>query len=95
MKIFAVAAALWASYWGGEGFFSMRTAFFPIDEFGKYAIQAEGIRLAFTRYGGALTNLWINDTDGKEIDIALGFDFASDYLESPRNPYLGGAIGAY
>ena len=57
------------------------------------AIESEGIRLAFTNYGAALTNLWINDTNGQEIDIVLGLDHADMYLNSKLNPYLNGMVG--
>ena len=70
------------------------TALWPTDESGKYVIQLEGIRLASTNHG-ALANLWINDTNGNEIDIVLGFDNAKDYLNYNGNTYLGGAISQY
>jgi aldose 1-epimerase len=96
MKISAFATATIAalkSLWFGGSPWAGVTALWPTDESGKYIIQAEGIRLAFTNHGGALSNLWINDTNGNEVDIVLGFDHANDYLTYSGNPYLGGAIG--
>ena len=92
MGIARIATGIIAAFWSGTPFGAI-TALNPTDDFGKYVIQSEGIRLAFTRHGGALANLWINDTNGNEVDIVLGFDYASQYLNSSRNPYLGGAIG--
>ena len=93
MKIAHIAASIIAAFRSDSSPFAAITALRPTDDFGKYVIQSEGIRLAFTRHGGALANLWINDTHGNEVDIVLGFDHASEYLDSTRNPFLGGAIG--
>jgi aldose 1-epimerase len=93
MKIAQIATSIIATFRSDGSPFSAVTALRPTDDFGKYVIQSDGIRLAFTRHGGALTNLWINDTDGNEVDIVLGFDYASEYLSSTRNPFLGGVIG--
>jgi aldose 1-epimerase len=98
MKIATFAASLVATIkalWVDGSPFAGVTALWPTDDSGKYVIQAEGIRLAFTNHGGALANLWINDTNGNEIDIVLGFDHAKEYLSYNGNTYLGGAIGQY
>ncbi|KAH7310215.1 putative aldose 1-epimerase family protein [Rhexocercosporidium sp. MPI-PUGE-AT-0058] len=94
MKFTRIAASVIAAFRSGSPFAAV-TALWPTNNEGKYVIEAEGIRLAFTRHGGALANLWIKDKDGKEIDIVLGFDTANEYLNSSRNPFLGGAIGRY
>lgn len=83
------------SLWEDGSPFAGATALWPTDESGMYVIQSEGIRLAFTNHGGALANLWINDTNGNEIDVVLGFDSAKQYLNYSGNTYLGGAIGQY
>jgi aldose 1-epimerase len=96
MKVVTVTISIIAaikSVWMRGSPFAAATALFPTNEEGKYVIQAEGIRLAFTNHGGALANLWINDTKGKELDVVMGFDHANDYLKYPGNPYLNGAIG--
>jgi aldose 1-epimerase len=88
----SIGAALKAVWSGGSPFATV-TALWPTNEEGKYIIQAEGIRLALTNHGAAVTNLWINDTNGEEIDIVLGLDHADLYPELTSNPYLNGFIG--
>ncbi|KAL2833068.1 putative aldose 1-epimerase family protein [Aspergillus pseudoustus] len=96
IDIFAtsVIAAIKA-VWSRGSPFAAATALYPTNEQGKYVIQSEGIRLAFTNNGGALANLWINDTYGNEIDIVMGFNSAAEYLKYPGNPFLNGVIGRY
>lgn len=60
---------------------------------GKYEISAEGIRGLFIPYGASVANLFINDTNGIERDIVLGFDNASHYSVDPFHPHLGGVPG--
>ncbi|ETS86471.1 hypothetical protein PFICI_00299 [Pestalotiopsis fici W106-1] len=90
-----LAISIWATVkavWRGDSPFAGYTAMHPVNEEGKYVIQAEGIRLAFTNLnGGAPTNLWINDTNGNEIDVLLGLEQARDYAN--YTGLLGGAIG--
>jgi hypothetical protein len=84
----ATMKALWV---GGSPFAGF-TALWATNEDGKYVIEAEGIRLAFTnRNGGAPTNLWITDKNGNEVDILLGLDKADEYDEYVGQ--LGGTIG--
>jgi aldose 1-epimerase len=64
------------------------------DANGKYEISAEGIRGLFIPYGASIANLFINDTNGIERDIVLGFDNASHYSVDPFHPHLGGVPGA-
>lgn len=91
LSISAVAAI--KSAWTRGSPFAAATALYPTTEEGKYIIQAEGIRMAFTNYGGAVTNLWLNNSRGEEVDVILGLDQARDYEDYPGNPYLNGAIG--
>ncbi|KAJ4360568.1 uncharacterized protein N0V89_001134 [Didymosphaeria variabile] len=65
------------------------------DADGKYEISAEGIRATFIPYGASISNLFINDTNGIERDIVLGFDNASHYSVDPFHPHLGGVPGRY
>ncbi|KAE8154021.1 galactose mutarotase-like domain-containing protein [Aspergillus avenaceus] len=98
MKLFKVATAFFAavkSVWTRGNPFAALTALWPTNEEGKYVIQAEGIRLAFTNHGAALTNLWINDTRGEELDIVLGLDDPNGYPKMSSNPWLNGVIGRY
>jgi aldose 1-epimerase len=87
-------AAVWAALSGGNPF-AMHTVLYRPNTEGKYVIQSEGVRLAFTLNGGSLANLWINDTQGIERDIVLGFDSAKQYQTYKGNPYLNGIIGQY
>ncbi|KAJ0123852.1 Glycoside hydrolase-type carbohydrate-binding [Diaporthe amygdali] len=80
------------SWWDGGSPFAAYTALWPTDGEGKYIIEAEGIRMAFTAHnGGAPTNLWINDTNGNEVDIMLGLDKAEEYVN--YTGILGGTLG--
>jgi aldose 1-epimerase len=95
VKLVTIIASLTAtlkSFWVGGSPFAGFTALWPTNEEGKYIIEAEGIRLAFTnRNGGAPTNLWINDTNGNEVDIILGLDDVNGYDDFLG--LLGGTIG--
>lgn len=95
VEITRVLASLWATasaLWSGGSPFAGYTAMWPTNEEGKYVIEAEGIRLAFTNLnGGAPTNLWMNDTNGNEVDIILGLQHAKDYAD--YTGLLGGTIG--
>jgi galactose mutarotase-like enzyme len=65
------------------------------DKNGKYTIRAEGIRAMFIPYGASISNLFINDTNGIERDIVLGFDNASYYGTDKQHPHFGGVPGRY
>lgn len=92
MVLVASLAATLKSLWHGGSPFAGYTALWPTNEEGKWVIQAEGIRLAFTNAnGGVPTNLWINDTNGNEVDIILGLDDPRDYANYVGQ--LGGTIG--
>ncbi|KAK8188152.1 galactose mutarotase-like domain-containing protein [Phyllosticta capitalensis] len=62
---------------------------------GKYTISAEGIRANFIPYGASISNLFLNDSNGIERDIVLGFDNASYYSIDKLHPHLGGVPGRY
>ncbi|KAH3269460.1 hypothetical protein KXW55_003965 [Aspergillus fumigatus] len=83
------------SVWTRGSPFAALTALWPTNEEGKFIIQSEGIRLAFTNHGAALTNLWLNNTHGEEVDVLLGLDDARGYPSLQSNPYLNGVIGRY
>lgn len=95
VEIFRLLASLWATskaLWSGGCSLVGYTAMWPTNEEGKYVIEAEGIRLAFTNLnGGAPTNLWMNDTNGNKVDIILGLQYAKDYAD--YRGLLGGTIG--
>ncbi|BCR97997.1 putative aldose 1-epimerase family protein [Aspergillus luchuensis] len=89
--IFAAVKSVWTR---GSPFAAL-TALWPTNEESKFIIQSEGIRLAFTNHGAAVTNLWLNNTYGEEIDVVLGLDDARDYPALQSNPFLNGVIGRY
>lgn len=65
------------------------------DPFKKYTIKAEGIEATFIGYGATLTSLLVNDKDGKQQDVVVGFD---DPLEYPKNAetthnFFGNIVG--
>ncbi len=65
------------------------------DANGKYTISAPGIRALFVPYGASISNLFINDSQGIERDIVLGFDNASYYSIDRQHPHLGAVPGRY
>lgn len=62
---------------------------------GKYTLESEGIRAKFIPYGASISNLFINDTNGVERDIVMGFDNATYYSIDKQHPHLGGIPGRY
>lgn len=96
MKFLALTTTIFAaakSVWTRGSPFAVLSALWATNHEGKYIIESEGIRLAFTNHGAAVTNLWINNTHGEEIDIVLGLDNGDDYAKLTSNPYLNGVIG--
>lgn len=51
---------------------------------GKYTISAPGIKAQFIDYGASLTNLYVKDKNGKDVDVVLGYDDIDFY----RNHFL-------
>lgn len=62
---------------------------------GKYQISSNGICANFIPYGASLSNLWIQDINGTERDIVLGFDNVTAYNDSAWHPHLNGVPGRY
>jgi aldose 1-epimerase len=62
---------------------------------GKYQITSTGIRAQFVPYGASLSNLFVKDIHGQELDIVMGFDNASYYSTGPWHPHLNGVPGRY
>jgi len=65
------------------------------DAFGKYTLEAPGIRAQFIPYAASITNLFVKDKNGIERDIVLGYDNATYYPIDPGHPNLGATIGRY
>lgn len=94
MKFGSLLKSVFFYFLGNDGNpFSIMGSLIPTDASGKYVIESEGIRLAFVKHGGALANLWINNTNCREIDVVLGFDNATQYDAYEGTPTLNGAIG--
>ncbi|EGY23325.1 aldose 1-epimerase [Verticillium dahliae VdLs.17] len=64
---------------------------------GRYTISAKGIKAQFIPYGATLTNLYVKDKQGNDVDVVLGYDDVDFYplmltqhtyfnLEAYRNP---------
>jgi aldose 1-epimerase len=79
--------------WKGGSPFAALTALWPTNEEGKYTIESEGIKIAFTNHGAAVTNVWVKDKFGNDVDVVLGLDHADMYEKVETNPVLNGVIG--
>jgi aldose 1-epimerase len=58
----------------------------------------KGMELSVINYGATITSLKIPTSNGKKIDVVLGFDTLEDYINSfdlPSAPYLGSVVGRY
>ncbi|KAF1828787.1 aldose 1-epimerase [Decorospora gaudefroyi] len=65
------------------------------DAEGRYTLEAEGIRAQFIPYGATLTNLFVKDAKGQELDIVLGYDNTSYYPVDPGHPVYNAIPGRY
>lgn len=57
-----------------------------------YWIENNGLKAAFTNYGGRLVGLWIADKNGKLTDVVVGMNSVSGFQKSTE-PYFGATIG--
>ncbi|KAI1337631.1 aldose 1-epimerase [Xylariaceae sp. FL0016] len=62
---------------------------------GRYTIGSSGIKAQFIPYGATLTNLFVKDKDGKDIDVVLGYDDAAYYPKDPGHPVYNAVPGRY
>ncbi|KAK0611426.1 galactose mutarotase-like domain-containing protein [Immersiella caudata] len=62
---------------------------------GRYTISAPGIKASFIPYGATLTNLWVKDKNGKDIDVVLGYDDVDYYPKDPGHPVYNAIPGRY
>ncbi|BES71339.1 galactose mutarotase [Marinobacter nanhaiticus D15-8W] len=61
-------------------------------------VNANGVEMEVTTYGGIITSLRTPDAQGQFDDIVLGFDSLDGYLSDAymkSNPYFGALIGRY
>lgn len=57
-----------------------------------------GMKVEIINYGATVTSLQIPLSNGNLVDVVLGFDSVSSYLESyllPSAPYFGTTVGRY
>lgn len=57
-----------------------------------YWIENNGLKAAFTNYGGRLVGLWLIDKNGKETDVVVGMNSVIGFQKSTE-PYFGATIG--
>jgi aldose 1-epimerase len=62
---------------------------------GRYTISAPGIRAQFIPYGATLTNLFVEDSNGEEVDVVLGYDDVDFYPVDPSHPVYNAIPGRY
>ncbi|EME46826.1 hypothetical protein DOTSEDRAFT_70709 [Dothistroma septosporum NZE10] len=70
---------------------------FSGNAFEKLTISAQGINASFIPYGARLTNLYVNDKNGKAQDVAVGYDSGSQYLvdSETNHTFFGAVVGRY
>lgn len=56
-------------------------------------VNARGVVMKVTNYGGIITSLAIPDRNGVMVDVVLGYDKLHGYLD--QSPYFGALIGRY
>ncbi|SPO01429.1 related to Rds1 protein [Cephalotrichum gorgonifer] len=64
-------------------------------EDGKYTISSDGIRAQFIPYGASLTNLYVKDKNGEDVDVVLGYDDLDLYASDPAHPVYNAIPGRY
>jgi aldose 1-epimerase len=65
------------------------------DEDGRYTITAPGIKAQFIPYGATLTNLFVKDKNGEDVDVVLGYDDVDFYPDDPSHPVYNAIPGRY
>jgi aldose 1-epimerase len=55
-------------------------------------IENQGIKAAFTNYGGRLVGLWVADKNGKPTDVVVGMNSVAGF-KNATEPYFGATIG--
>ncbi len=67
----------------------------PYGNINQYTLtNANGIRISFINYGGAITELICPDRTGQPGDVVLGFNSLEGYTQKD-NPYIGALIGRF
>ncbi|PKS05925.1 hypothetical protein jhhlp_007758 [Lomentospora prolificans] len=68
---------------------------FEPGEDGKFTISSDGLVAKFIPYGATLTNLFVKDKNGEDVDVVLGYDDLSRYPEDPGHPVYNAIPGRY
>lgn len=70
---------------------------FSGNPFEKYTLSAQGISGSFIPYGARVTNLYVNDKNGKAQDVVIGYDTGAEYLKDTEtnHTYFGAVVGRY
>ncbi|PGH12001.1 hypothetical protein AJ79_04510 [Helicocarpus griseus UAMH5409] len=67
------------------------------DPFKPYTISAKGIEATLIPYGATLTSLLVNDRNGEQQDVAVGYDDPKQYQQDVQtvHSYFGCIVGRY
>jgi aldose 1-epimerase len=65
------------------------------DDDGRWTISAPGIKAQFIQYGATLTNLYVKDKNGEDVDVVLGYDDVDYYPIDPGHPVYNAIPGRY
>ena len=58
----------------------------------RYTMRSRaGVTVSCLDYGCIITNIWVNDREGKETDIVLGYDDLASYEEDTK--FFGACVG--
>ncbi len=56
-------------------------------------VNAKGMQVSITNYGGIVVSLVVRDRNGKPGDVVLGYDRVEQYVKA--SPYFGAIVGRY
>ena len=66
------------------------------DSIKLYTLKNEsGMTVRVTNYGAIVTSIIVPDRNGKQADVALGYDRVEDYINAVDKPYFGAIVGRY
>lgn len=66
------------------------------DSIKLYTLKNEsGMAVRVTNYGAIITSIIVPDRNGKQADVALGYDRVEDYINAVDKPYFGAVVGRY
>ena len=66
------------------------------DSIKLYTLENEsGMTVRVTNYGAIITSIIVPDRNGKQADVALGYDRVEDYINAVDKPYFGAVVGRY